>query len=157
MGFIWSGTEGSETLNDVGNTKEVNEIHTASRQTATELQNKFPYFNYGKHDFGYYQETNGGHISPRRMVFAQQTAAKQQGCDVIHEVVTQVMEESDENVIRVKTESGRCILAKKVLLATNAFTNLCNLLPKGQRLNLWSNPSCVAFVEISDESARRLR
>ncbi|XP_064608310.1 uncharacterized protein LOC135472636 isoform X2 [Liolophura sinensis] len=158
VGFIWSGTDGNETLNDVGNTKEAKETDTARRLTAAELQNLFPYFNYGKHDLGFYQKTNGGHISPRRMVLAQQTAAKQQGCDVIYEVVTQVVEDkmADENVMEVKTESGRCILAKKVLLATNAFTNLCDLLPRGQRLNMWSYPSCVAFVEISEESAKRL-
>lgn len=157
-GYILSGISQEKTFRDyLENVRKISNTLPVGCLSGSETRKLFPYFNFRKNDISYYQKINAGYISARNMVLAQQTIAKEQGCDVIHDVVTQVTERnhSDRTMMEVKTESGVTLLARKVLLATNAFTNKNDLLPKGISLDIRPYPTCAVFCELTEETARR--
>ncbi|WAQ99396.1 hypothetical protein MAR_023769 [Mya arenaria] len=123
-----------------------------------ELAAKFPYLRLSANDAGVYEERNAGYISPRRLVSAQQAAAKKQGCRIIHDVVEKVSRvvKNGEYVMRVETNGGTVVESRKVLLAAGAYTDFRQLLP-GFRLNQLLCPLTVALAEISEQDAAILR
>ncbi len=93
------------------------------------MKEKFPYMYSSDITEGIYTPTWAGYVNPRAMVKAQQKMALQNGCDIIRDIVCDVIPKVTYQEIR--TDSGKVLKAKKVLLTPGAFINCRNLLPNG--------------------------
>lgn len=136
--------------------------------SVSELKKRFPYLGiYNPNIKAIFETRNAGYINPRRLVEIQQKLAQKDGCVIVREVADSVDEKTDAGaasgggggavVMKVTTERGREILAKKVLLATGAFTEARSLLPPGLRLDLEPVTQGVVFAELSAEDQEKLR
>jgi len=106
-----------------------------------------------------FEQVDAGYINPRRQCLAQQTAAQRGGGHVIRDVVSDVTEDLRDGTatIKVITEGGLVIRARKVLIATGAFTDFRRLLPPGVRLQLQYLTQSVIFAELSPEDVSLMR
>lgn len=153
-----SGEHHSEYLNKVENVVKTQNLETDYLNFKT-LQDKFPYLNVSNVDAAVYEFKNAGYISPRKLVGAQIKQMKLNGGRVVHDVANAVSRIviNGEYYMRVSTETNVQILAKKVLVATGAFTGFRNLLPSNLDLDIGLCPLTVAKVEISEADARNIR
>ena len=124
-----------------------------SAETITYLNDKdlkvrYPYLSVPAGTVGIFFPSQGGYINPRVLHKAQQKIAKNHGCQIIDDVVDSIHQESAGLHI-LMTDSGTQISAKKVLLATGAFTECRNLLPKGFAPAMDSTTETVLFVSIN--------
>ncbi|XP_060068773.1 uncharacterized protein LOC132548891 [Ylistrum balloti] len=155
VGSLTVGTRISQYMNQTkNNAKNQGILFNMEVLNNCQMKNKFPYFNFSSEDQGVMEE-NAGIINPRKMVMAQISVASKNGCDVIRETVTNIFRQPDGHS-RIKTETGRLIIARKVLLATNVFTELHNLLGNIRPLYV-PMPQTVTLAEISPADAIRLR
>lgn len=124
-----------------------------------DLVRHFPFLNFSKNDEAIYEEKSSGYISPRRLIEAHKYLAKQNGCDIIDEVVRDVkrLVVKGKYVMRVTTDCGRQIYADKVLLSTGAFTAFKDLLPSLLKVDVSLFPITVARVEISTADYEKIR
>jgi len=83
---------------------------------------------------GLYEEGQAGHLSPRKLVAAQLALFTKLGGTHVEDVVERLTK--DDNIFTLSTSSGRLVRAKRVLVATNAFTNFHRLLPRRLALRL---------------------
>ncbi|MCA9872795.1 MAG: FAD-binding oxidoreductase [Anaerolineales bacterium] len=93
-----------------------------------------------------------GYINPRGLLQAQITIAAQQGARVVAETVTAVTPHAQ--VVEVTTETGRVLLADKVLIAAGAFANCYELLPR--KLDLRVKSETILLARLSEAEAARL-
>ena len=100
------------------------------------LRKQFPYFRYCETLEGVGGRKNAGHVSARNLLKAQQTVAKQRGCDVMTHVVKALHPIGSEGFLVEMEGQDRPIRAGKILVTTGAFTNARNLLPDQRRLRL---------------------
>ncbi|XP_070556241.1 monomeric sarcosine oxidase-like [Ptychodera flava] len=125
-----------------------------------EVTEKFSFLSIQDDSEAVFQLKGSGHVSARLKIIAQQTAAQQQGCQVIDDVIDQVTETTQSDAskcLKVVTSKGKIIFAKKVLLATGAFTGFRDLLPPGKVLDTTLLTQTVVYAEISDKDAERLQ
>jgi len=94
-----------------------------------------------------------GMLDPRKLVRAQLEVAQQSGTTVIRNQVSDLKEK--DNSVEIICTDGSSYQAKKVIVATGAFTNICNLLPKPVALTL--KTETVILGEVSAEDAQRLK
>ena len=99
------------------------------------------------------EKVPSGHINPRAMVCAQLAVAQQQGAQIIAQMVTEVRNKGHE--VEVTLASGHTLSAKKVLLATGAFSNCFGLLEC--KLALQAVALTTVLAELSAQDAARLR
>lgn len=77
-------------------------------------------------------------------------------------MVARVEEESGggggggEELVRVSTENGREVLARRVLLCTGSFTNYHHLLPKHKKIDLNLSKAMVVRAEVTEEDALKI-
>ena len=94
-------------------------------------------------------------------VEAELTVARRQGCDVIREVVNRIdYPDSDieqETPLIVHTDLGNVFYCRKVILATGAFTELRQLMPRGVAPNIRLITQSVIYAEMSNEDVKRMR
>ena len=93
-------------------------------------------------------------------VEAELTVARRQGCDVIREVVNRIDypdSDVDKETLVVHTDLGNVFYCRKVILATGAFTELRQLLPRGVAPNIRLITQSVIYAEMSDEDVKRMR
>ncbi|MCJ8518429.1 sarcosine oxidase [Pseudorhizobium tarimense] len=121
------------------------------RLGAPKLASRFPQFAFPLHLFGYYEDTDAGHINPRALVRAQKAIAAEQGTRCIDAVVTAVREEGRQ--VQVDTADGVVYQAQRVLIATGAFSNFHNLLPRP--LDFRAAPRTVVFFELDEARLER--
>ena len=112
-----------------------------------DIKLKFPYLKVPVGTVAILSE-QAGHISPRILVKAQQLIAKNHGCMILDDIVDSV-EKKTSNQLVLRTGSGQVIHANKVLLATGAFTESRNLLPRGFLPDMSSTSETVLFVSIA--------
>ena len=111
-----------------------------------QLKSKYPYLEVPALTTGVFLK-RGGYINPRVLHKAQQQIAMTHGCQIVDDVVDSIhLEPSGHHILN--TDSGKQISAKKVLLATGAFTECRNLLPKGVSPAMNSTTETVLFVSI---------
>lgn len=157
VGTLIIGTEGSDYMSKNESViKEQNlKIDTL---TFLDMKKKFPYLNVSDDDYGMMETTDAGYISPRSLVKAQITVAVKNGCiynpDVVNDV-RRIVEKG--NYLMVVQTDRNTIFAKRVLLATGAFTPFRNILPSGLQLDLRLRPITVAKVKISTSDYKDLR
>ncbi|CAC5388001.1 unnamed protein product [Mytilus coruscus] len=156
-GFIICGSFGKEFMRTNKECAKSQGINT-KLWSSKELKEHFPYLNFSESDEAIYENDNSGYISPRRLIEAQITIAKRQGCHVIEAVANEVERcvIDGEYLMCVSTESGQKIYAKKVLLATGAFTSFRKLLPKYVNIDVSLRPITVARIEISLDDYKKI-
>ena len=120
-----------------------------------DLQKTFPYLQFSKNDRCLHETVKSGYLNPRMLIMAQSSMALNQGCDVLRDTVVGLVRENDWKH-RVITAGGRIIHCKRVLLATNVFTVvdelLGNIVPSCSLM-----PQTVCLLQISKSDAERLR
>ncbi|XP_069102955.1 peroxisomal sarcosine oxidase-like [Argopecten irradians] len=121
------------------------------------LRQSFPHLNLPDEDVAIYETKNAGYINPRSLITAQKRIARDNGCDVINDIVCEISQHhSGAPLMSLLTESGQKIEARRVLIATGSFTNFRKLLPPGQEPDLKLLPVAYAKVEVSAEDAKRM-
>ncbi|XP_061173902.1 N-methyl-L-tryptophan oxidase-like [Saccostrea echinata] len=160
VGCLSIGSHGGNYITSVKNVVEKDNL-SASVLSGTEARSLFPFLSIPKDDEAVFESHSAGYISPRRLVKAQITIAKTNGCQHIQEVVrsvTRVVPDNDNPIMlmEVTTDSGTKILAKKVLVATGAFTAFRDLLGTGVSPDTKLYPLAVTKLEISKEDANKI-
>ncbi|XP_070542982.1 monomeric sarcosine oxidase-like [Ptychodera flava] len=133
------------------------QAQTLDRTTAIE---KFPFLSIRPKDDALFYTKSAGFVSPRKLVLAQQAAAISQGCNVFNDVVDKVTELDQSDGSRcmvVATANGQTYFARKVLLTPGAFIGFRELLPPGKELDLALRKQSLAFIEVTERDASRLR
>jgi sarcosine oxidase len=102
---------------------------------------------------GFYEPAPAGHINPRLLIQAQQNAFEKNGGKLLNETVKKI--DLEKNVIKVICFSGQIFEAKKVLLATGAFTNFFELLRAKIELKLKSESTVL--IKVEENQALRLQ
>ena len=100
----------------------------------------------------YVEGPPSGYINPRDMIRAQLQAATNAGATVIRQEVCSLQPAAD--YLELVTNSGERLQARKVLLATGAFANCFDLLPR--RLALRVKPEATILAEVTEAEAERL-
>ncbi|MCB8962204.1 MAG: FAD-binding oxidoreductase [Ardenticatenales bacterium] len=100
----------------------------------------------------YVEGAPSGYINPRDMVRAQLQAAINAGATVIRQEVHSL--KPGDGYLEIITNSGERLQARKVLLATGAFANCFDLLPR--RLALRVKPESTILAEVTAAEAERL-
>ena len=98
------------------------------RLSTAELVRRFPYLSFGPDALGVFEPRRAGHLSPRRLVTAQTIAAERRGATVIREPVHALTAAPDG--VEITTVSGRVLRAERALVATGAFANVHDVLPR---------------------------
>ncbi len=96
-----------------------------------------------------FEKAPSGYLNPRQMVLAQTTCAELQGTAVIAQQVSRI--ELEQSLAKISLTNGELIYSKKVLLATGAFTNFFDLLPR--QLALKPETITTVLAEVSEETA----
>ncbi|MGB1251932.1 MAG: FAD-dependent oxidoreductase [Candidatus Promineifilaceae bacterium] len=94
-----------------------------------------------------------GYINPRKLAEAQLTIAAQQGAQIIRQTVRDVVDMGSH--VEVRTLAGEVFSAEKLLLATGAFTNHLNLLPR--KLAIRTKSETTILAEVSQAEAERFQ
>lgn len=98
------------------------------RLNAAQLAERFPYLDLADAVGAAYQPRLAGHISPRRLVLAQETAAARAGATIIREPVHALELAGDGIVLRLA--SSVTVRAEQAVIATGGFANLHTVLPE---------------------------
>ena len=109
------------------------------------LVETFPFFNFPAHYAGAYERRGAGHVSPRRLVAAQQRAAEAQGAK---RLTVEVRAATDGQVV---TED-ETLDFDQVLVAAGGWTDA--ILGRDPQLDVYART--VALFEVSKAEARRL-
>ncbi|CAH1255479.1 PIPOX [Branchiostoma lanceolatum] len=161
VGYLVIGSPDGDYVRSVQENARDNDVTTQTFSRA-QTRERFPFLDIGAGMVGLLDSRNCGHLSPRRLVSALQTAAHLQGCDVVDDVVASVeppasWARSAGANLAVRTETGGVIHARRVLLATGAFTTFRRLLPAALRPDVRLTGQTVSLVEISESDADLLQ
>lgn len=96
--------------------------------TDDELNERFPFLNFTPGSSAILQPGNAGYINPRHLKEAQQKLAASQGTTVVRDVVTRIRKQGSQ--VEIATGDGTTFHTNRVLVATGAYTNASNLLPR---------------------------
>ncbi|XP_070542989.1 monomeric sarcosine oxidase-like [Ptychodera flava] len=132
------------------------QVQTLDRAMVT---GKYPFLSVRQADDTIFYTKSAGFVSPRKLILAQQAAARFQGCNVFYDVVDQVTEldHGESKCMMVATANGNIYHARKVLLTPGAFIGFRKLLPVGKELDLTLLKQHLAFIELRHKDVRRLR
>lgn len=162
VGCLSVGDRGGNYITTVKHVVQKDRIN-AHVLSGAEVRSQFPFLSIPNSDEAVFESHFAGYICPRRLVKAQIAIAKKNGCQHIQEVVrsvTRVVVNTNtdaESVMEVTTDSGRRILARKVLVATGAFTAFRNLLGVEVLPDTKLFPLAVTKLEISEEDAQKIK
>ena len=113
---------------------------------------QFPYLNLDPSYVAVWEKKPAGFLNPRQMVRAQVRAGQLNGGTVIRETAVSVQETDDH--VTVTTKEGQTIQAKRVLLATGAFSNSFDLFQR--KIALRTKPERVTLAQVDESEAQRL-
>ena len=102
------------------------------RINADKIRTDYPFLSIDDNTVGLVEEGLAGHISPRNMVNAQTKIARKFGADIIEHEVEKIS--LNNKAVEITLRNNEKLLAEKVLVATGAFTDACDLLPKSLNL-----------------------
>ncbi len=129
VGFLALGLEGEDNIERVKYRPHTLQEKAAILDRHT-LRKQFPFLFLYDTQVGIYTPERSGHISARRMVKAQTEAARMAGCDIIDDVIQRIISVGSHEY-QIEAEKTKAIFrARKILLATGAFTHNRDLLPK---------------------------
>ncbi|KAJ8304174.1 hypothetical protein KUTeg_017757, partial [Tegillarca granosa] len=156
VGCLSAGDINGELLSSMYKTAIENGLNVEHYNKQT-LKKRFPYLNFNPSDEALFEFHRAGHVSPRKLLTAQLSVAERNGCDIINDVVKHIQRKVGRDgsyIMEVKTETGRTITARKVLLAPGAYTTSRQLLPPQIVPNQTLTPLNVSLVEITDSLCR---
>ncbi|KAL5004481.1 hypothetical protein ScPMuIL_017937 [Solemya velum] len=158
VGNLLVGSRGTDFIKEISSTIERDNIQ-CDQLSGNAMKKKFPFLNLPEEDIVFFEETNAGYISPRKMIDAQLSIASRNGCDIIRDIVKTVnrIVITTGHVVELVTDRRTTYMARRVLLATGAFTTLRQLLGPNMQPDVRLMPISVAKVEISAEDAGRIR
>ncbi|MEE9148066.1 MAG: FAD-dependent oxidoreductase [Candidatus Tectomicrobia bacterium] len=119
-----------------------------ARYTDAALAEHFPYLAFESGSVGMYQPHTAGHVSPRAQVRAQASAAQKQGARLITASVHRVQQRAD--AVQISTDEGEVFHAKKVLVATGAFSNTKCLLPRPVDIAVSARTIVLMELDVAD-------
>ena len=125
-----------------------------------EAKEKFPYLDYKDCDEAWFEPTAAGYINPRHLVKAEQILARRYGCHVVDDVamsVQKIAKPDGTTQMEISTEKHGKILARKVVLATGAFTEFRDLLPDGVLPDVSILTNTVILAEMSTKDQHHFR
>ena len=155
VGELVIGTKGGEYMRSIEDSaRKTDLLSSLTKYDYTTMKKVFPDMEFAKEDVALHHKTNSGYINPRKMVAAQIKVAQNNGCRVVRDVVMKI--NSLGHFFHVKTQSGKIILAKKILLATGAFTTLHPLM-KEVCPSFIPMPQTVTLAEVSEDDAEKLK
>jgi sarcosine oxidase len=102
---------------------------------------------------GLIEHPPAGYLAPHRLIAAQEEAARRRGATFIRDVVRHVRRRGPH--LEVLTHGGQTHLARRVLVATGAYSRDRSLLPRPLDLRVKSETTILAQVSVKE--ATRLR
>ncbi len=81
-----------------------------------------------------WEKSPGGYLNPRKLLQGQLAAARNNGATLIREIANAVLDKGDH--VEVRTKEGGSYKARKVLIATGAFSNCFDLFERPLALRL---------------------
>jgi len=117
-----------------------------------DIERAFPYLSFPSDVCGVFESTTGGHIDPRRLIRAQCAALEDVGGALIDATAIAVKERGGG--VQVQTDLGSAIEADCVLVATGAFANHHDVLPRPVAFGVQEHT--VLFAELDEVQAARL-
>ncbi len=141
--------EGIAPYKEVAKNRKVN--HKWHEQAKT-LQKDYPYFADFEDCSSIAEPAPAGYINPRELIEAQLTIAQQQDASILAETVISV--ETLKSACKV-TANETTYRAKKVLLATGAYTNSFSLIE--DKLELRVKSETILYAKVSETEANRLK
>ena len=142
----------AEHLNGLGDRQPPSTVEHAF-WTKEELAARFPYLAFPDGFQVLWEGPPAGYINPRELIQAQLAITAQQGAQVIRQ--TAVTVQPDAAGMRVTTEVGQVYRARRVLLATGAFTNCYELLPGQLALRVKSETIILARLPAAERERLR--
>ena len=110
-----------------------------------------PFFDFPNQTLILWEQGMAGYVNPRQFVAAEVACAEKNGASIVRETVLSL--EKNRDHITIHTDLGTILQAKKVLLATAAFTN--KLLPN-RPLALKREAHMILMAEIGPAEQERL-
>jgi len=118
----------------------------------TSLASTFPYLKFSDGMSGIYEIDTAGHINPREFISAQGEALKISGGNIIEETVKQIKYKNGDHILFCG--NGSEFNCKQVLLATGAFANHFNIIPKQIAIEVAEHT--VVLGEVSNNTSKIL-
>ena len=115
------------------------------RINADEIRKDYPFLSIDDNTVGLVEAGLAGHISPRNMVNAQTKIARKLGADIIEHEVEKIS--LNNKAVEITLRNNEKLLAEKVLVATGAFTDACDLLPKSLNLIVYGRTVVLAEID----------
>tara|TARA_B100000131_G_scaffold123111_1_gene120259 strand:+ start:1236 stop:2429 length:1194 start_codon:yes stop_codon:yes gene_type:complete len=115
------------------------------RINANQIRKDYPFLSIADNTIGLVESGLAGHISPRNMVNAQTEVAKKFGADIVEQEVEKVS--LNNNVVEITLRNKEKLFAEQVLVATGAFTDACDLLPKSLNLIVYGRTVVLAEID----------
>ena len=115
------------------------------RINSDEIRKDYPFLSIDDNTVGLVEAGLAGHISPRNMVNAQTKIARKLGADIIEHEVEKIS--LNNKAVEITLRNNEKLLAEKVLVATGAFTDACDLLPKSLNLIVYGRTVVLAEID----------
>ena len=115
------------------------------RISAVEIRKDYPFLSIKDNTIGLVETELAGHISPRDMVKAQTKMAQKFGADIVEQEVERIS--VNNNAVEIRFRNNEKLFADKVLVATGAFTDACDLLPKSLNLIVYGRTVVLAEID----------
>ena len=116
------------------------------------LKNKFPYLQFRENSCGLFEAANAGFVNPRELIEAQLRIAQKNGAQVIRQTAVSIVPNSSH--VSVRTDDGKDLKAKKVIITAGAFTNCHRLLD--EKLSYQALARTVLLAKLTPESVKEL-
>lgn len=101
---------------------------------STTQPSALPMFSFPDNCHMLWEKSPAGYLNPRKLLAGQLAVARNNGATLIREIVTGLTDNADH--IEVKTKEGGSYRARKVLIATGAFSNCFGLFDRPLALRL---------------------
>jgi sarcosine oxidase len=154
VGCLYVNPRGGDAyLTDAPNKSAQHGVNAHLHESASSLAQTFPDFRFPDASQGMFEPAPAGHINPRLLIEAQlKVAAANKGL-IVRETVGEVA--YGPGKVSIRTHDSNLFEAKKVLLASGAFTNVTNLSHRRPALILKSET--IILARIGDSEAQRLK
>ena len=119
------------------------------------VKERWSYFVPPENCTGRFSKDYNGYISIRNLVVACRIVAKNNGVDIIADVVKDITKTS-ESYYSLTMANGDVILSKKVVVACGSFSNFFNILPTKRQLDLQLVGHTVLKFELDEADTEKM-
>lgn len=143
-GYLGYGGAGAHYLESSERTGRAHDAEV-TRLSTNELRRAYPYLCLPDGTVAICEIGTAGHLSPRRMIEAQNVAAIQQGARIVRDEAVTIRVSA--NRVEVDTKDGDTLAADTVLIAAGAFTNACGLTDEPLDLTVFARTVALARMD----------